>query len=295
MCEGVIHELQAFSVKARQFHRLAGLPKRQCQQLVLEGLHSLGENIATIAKELEVCNEARSSRAARLLHNVGKEEAGKFLLLIDAWRSPSSDQARIARQFRRAGDHLSKLIYAQVADYSIGSQGELLGAVDRHRQALHLDGPNDYDWIFRNALLMERETALYVDLVETEGGLSWWAPCDIALPMSVPDSVRLVQELLTTGLVSLEGLDALSSAWTEFDAHTDSHCSEWRARTEEALLQFPDNVVDGHWRPSARFVADRWPMPMVEVEIERVIVEVEALIEERKRRHDKEMRRQYGD
>lgn len=124
----------------------------------------------------EACNESSSFRAARLLRNVGREEAGKFLILIDAYRSPASDQAALSRQFGRAKDHLSKLVYAQVADYSIGSQSEMLSAVAKHRQALYLEGWNGYEEILRNELLMERESAMYTDLVDIDGELGWWEP-----------------------------------------------------------------------------------------------------------------------
>lgn len=283
------------AVKQRQFHRLAGLSRTERERLILEGLAAVGANVVAIATELEVCNEARAFRAARLLHNVGREEAGKFLVLIDGWRSADSDQAVMSRQFRRAGDHLCKLIYSQIADYSIGSQSELLSAVETHRQSLHLDGPNDVDWIYRNELLMEREGALYVDLVENEEDLSWWTPNDIELPYAVPRPMRLVQEILSTGLVSHDGATALRSAWAGFDAHSDSQSSEWTERTAEALRRLPErNVVDGRWRAGAWFVADRWPMPMVEIEIEQVSVGVEALAAERERRLDEELRREYG-
>lgn len=159
-------------MKTRQFRQLAGLSFNARLPLLVEGLEVIGANIAAIAAELEELGaRPATNRAARLLSNVGQEEAGKFLVLIDSCRSPSSDASTIACQFDRARNHLAKLIYAQIADYSIASQEELLGAVERHRQALHLDGPNDFDWIFQNELIAEREGALYVDLVESEGEL----------------------------------------------------------------------------------------------------------------------------
>ena len=97
-------------------------------------------------------------------------------MLIDAFRSPAAGPAELSRQFARAGQHLPKLIYAQIADYLIASQTELLAAVERHRPQLHLDGPNDFDWIFANELISERERMLYVDLIEDEDGLDWLAP-----------------------------------------------------------------------------------------------------------------------
>lgn len=123
-------------MKTRQFKRLAGLPLAKRVPLVVEGLAAIGANVTNLAIDLEQCNEAKAYRAARLLHNVAREEAGKFLVLIDAYRAPAADQATLSRQFSRAGDHLSKLLYAQMADYSIGSRKELHSAVTRQPGAL---------------------------------------------------------------------------------------------------------------------------------------------------------------
>src|SRR6266550_9060606 len=156
-------------MKTRQFRQLAGMSFKQRLPLLVRGLDAVAANVRRLAGERETCAEAGAHQAAELLRNVAREEAGKFLVLIDTCRAPVGDDATISRQFDRAGNHLAKLIYAQIADYSIASQPELLRAIDLHRQALYLDGPNDFDWIFPNELLAEREGALYVDLVESEG------------------------------------------------------------------------------------------------------------------------------
>src|ERR1039457_6349331 len=116
-------------MKTRQFKQLASKGFDARLPLLIEGLKAIAANVSRITGELEVCNGARAYRAAELLTNVGKEEIGKFLILIDSCRAPESDQATISRQFGRAGNHLAKLINAQIADYNIASQEELLRAV----------------------------------------------------------------------------------------------------------------------------------------------------------------------
>lgn len=274
-------------MKTKQFPQLAGLAPERRVSLVVEGLEAIGANVVKLAAELEQCGEAGAYRAARLLYNVGREEAGKFLVLIDAYRAPDAEPATISNQFKRAGDHLSKLLYAQVADYSIASQEELLRVVSGLRDERYLDGPTDCDWIFPNELLFERENALYVDLVDTEGELQWWVPHDEWRPEPVPRCMRLVQALLATGLVSSSGLEALPDAWTGFDPHQDSSCGEWARRTRHVLEAFPDhNIQDDGWSGTASFVADRWPMPMTQLDVSKRKVSVEELEAEREARHD---------
>ena len=283
-------------MKTRQFQQLAGVPRADRADLVLEGLRAIAENVGALASELKKCNEARALRAAELVYNAGREEAGKFLILIDVWRSPGAGQRVISRQFWRAGDHLSKLIYAQMADYSIASQAELLNAINRHRQGLYLDGPTDYDWIFRNDLLTERERALYVDLVDSEGSLEWWPPSDNEIELSIPFSMRLVTELMSTGLVAADGLRVLKDAWTGFDPHHDSHCQDWHERTLAALMAFPHkNFQDGKLTSSGSFVVTRWPMPMVELVIEMEKLTIQELQAQRETLHDAWLEEEFGE
>lgn len=282
-------------MKTRQFNRLAGLPRDRRRELVLEGLLDIGENVAILGDELERCNAARAFRAARLVHNAGHEEAGKFLVLVDVFRAPEAGQAAIARQFRRAGDHLSKLIYAQMSDYSIGSQSELVKAVDHHRKGLYLDGPNDYDWIFRNELLSERERALYIDLVDAEGSLQWWTPVDYEMPIPVPFSIRLVRDLMSTELLTPAGLEVLEEAWTGFDAQKECHCTEWQRRTEEALLTFPQaNESEGTLNASADFITRHWLMPMVELAVEIQKVSQDELVARREDAYQAWINEEFG-
>jgi AbiV family abortive infection protein len=282
-------------MKTRQFKQLAGKGFTQRLPLLIEGLAAIATNVRSIAAELNVCVDAQAYRAAKLLRNISREEAGKFLVLIDSCRAPGSDQATISRQFERAGNHLAKLIYAQVADYSIASQPELLRAIDGHRQALYLDGPNDYDWIFLNELIAERENALYVDLVESEGALGWSSPCNDDGLVTAPKSLRLVEEIMKTGIVSQPGFPVLQEAWRGFDPTADTHHNEWVRRSTAALEAFAaqHEVCDG-WDNIAGWVAYEWPMPMVAIDIKQVDVTAEELSKRREALHEARMMCEYG-
>jgi AbiV family abortive infection protein len=241
--------------------------------------------------------EAQLYTAAQLLANVAKEEAGKFLVLLDSCRAPDASDATISRQFGRAADHLAKLMYAEMVDYSIASQGELLRAIERHRQSLYLDGPNDHDWILRNELLAERESALYVDLMESEGILGWSAPYDAvsALDVTPSRSIGLVKALMEAGIISSGGLHFLRDAWSGFDAHQDTHYKDWAKRTELGLKAVAAVQSTGRdWLTAARRVVELWPMPMVELDVEEGRVSVQEMVERRARLQDEWLARELG-
>lgn len=282
-------------MKTRQFRQLAGKGLTQRLPLLIEGLAAIATNVRSIAAELNVCVDAQAYRAATLLRNIGREEAGKFLVLIDTCRTPGSDQRTISDQFGRAGDHLAKLIYAQLVEYSIASQRELVSAIERLRQERYLDGPNDYDWIFLNQLIAERENALYVDLVESEGVLGWSSPRNDVRLVTAPKSVRLVDAIMKTGIVSQPGLTVLQEAWRGFDPMADTHHEEWVQRSTAALEAFAAQyeVCDG-WDTIAGWVAYEWLMPMVGIDINQVDVRADELSKRREALHEAWMMRELG-
>lgn len=113
--------------------------------------------------------------------------------------------------------------------------------------------------------------------------------------VAAPASVRLVQALLTTGLVTPTGLKALQDAWRGFDPLAESHCREWAERTRRALQAFPDdNVEEDQWTANAWYVADQWPMPLVEFDLDEAKVNVGALVAQRQQRYEAEMMWEYG-
>ncbi|MDQ2959803.1 MAG: AbiV family abortive infection protein [Candidatus Dormibacteraeota bacterium] len=269
-------------MKARQFRQLANKTFAQRLPLLIEGLEALTVNLDRLAADFDLSVHAKAYRAAEMVRNVAREEGGKFLILIDSCRAPDSSPQQLSRQFARAGNHLAKLIYDQIADYSIASQDELLRAVEKHRQQLHLDGPDDYNWILPNELIAERESILYVDLVESEGALGWSYPLEAQEPLGLPKSIRLVDSLRKTGMISPPGLTALQDAWGGFDSAADTHYAEWARRTTEALSATASgHSVDEEWSAAARSVVDIWPMPMVAIDIEMVEVNAAELTERR--------------
>jgi AbiV family abortive infection protein len=266
-------------MKSRQFKQLGGLAQRHRLPLLVQGLEAVAANVRRIAADRVICAEAGAHYAAELLRNLGREEAGKFLVLIDTCRAPASPPATISHQFDRAGSHLAKLIYSHIADYSIASQSELLRAVETHRQRLFLDGPNDFDWIFPNELIAEREGMLYVDLVDSEGKLGWSNPPDHAWPLDLPRSIQLVNALSETGIISTTGLLVLQDAWRGFDPHTQTQYWEWAKRSTAAFDAL--TAETGPITDAVSLAIELWPMPMVELDLTMVDVSPQEMVKRR--------------
>lgn len=263
--------------------------------MLIEGLTRIGESVGVMAREIELADDAEAPTAARVLRNVCREEAGKFLLLLDLYRMPKISQGQMSTHLHRAGDHLAKLLYAQMADFAIGDRREMSRAIETYRASHYLDGPNDVDWIWRNELLAEREGALYTDLVDMEGDLEWWTPGDLSW-VTVPKSILLVQALAGTGVVSKEGFQALRDAWVDFDHESDSRWDDWSSRTKTVLEGLSDDVVPDPdtWGSHASFAVQEWPMPLIGFDLSKREVGLEELSRARDAKYEAFLRAEYG-
>lgn len=282
-------------MKSRQFRQLASGPKDRRRRLLIEGLNAIAEHVANLANQAEAANEAQAFHAAKLVTNVATEEAGKFLLLLDGHRVQIG-QKELGDHYHRAGDHLAKLLYAQMADYRIADYAELVEAVNRHRRRFHLDGPNEVDFIMPNDLISRRETPMYVDLIDAEGTLEWWTSYPEDWGVLPGTAINLVLWIAESGLVSSEGLDALQSGWCDFDPASEDHCQDWAKRTRSALMTLFDNVSYGDdltrlaWR-----IADEWPMPMVSLDLsEDDSMKIRDMQDARRRHEERQLAEWYG-
>jgi AbiV family abortive infection protein len=251
-------------VKTRQFHRLHNLPAARRFEMLSEGLDHLHTQIERFANELDRCGTVDMVQASVLLRSVAREEAGKFFILVDSCRTDQRNHAAITDHLRAAGQHLPKLIAAQVADYSIGSQQEMLGAIDLHRQQYHLDGPNGADFIMPNFLTTERENALYVDLVDYDGELEWVGPDErLWGAETVPKPVRLVLALHQIGVTTPPGLELMNEVWSTFDPTANTNNSHWAALNASFVERLdPDSDPE-----VVRATIRHWPRPLVGLDI----------------------------
>jgi hypothetical protein len=161
-------------VRPRSTHFIASLPKTERLPAIAEGLRLVAEHALGMESAAASQTGPFSERAAAAIRVISDEEAGKFLILLDAVRSTLGDQQTLAKQLGRCGDHLAKGIYERMVTLRPATFGELVGYIDDLRASHYLDGPNDVDWIFANRIETEREERLYVDYVKTDEGPEMW-------------------------------------------------------------------------------------------------------------------------
>ena len=221
-------------------------------------------------------DEIGDSLAAKILLAIAREEAGKFLVLLDAARVPYDDRVRMTSQLKRAGHHLAKSLYVEMADVCAAT----LSGVERYlaeaRRSHYLDGPNDADWIFRNRALAEREDLMYVDYQETDEGFHWHRPSvsQFGTRMYVSQVCHLVADMHAAGFCDPAGLEVINRVWKGVvptngsHGSDDTHWQDIKRRNTYTLEQvLTAGVVAEIEEGASHRIVNHWTFPLHSLEL----------------------------
>lgn len=272
-------------MQPRATARLAQLSDADFLVAVADGLRHIGswiDDLERWANQLATGDAA----GADVLRVTADEEAGKFLILVDAVRSPRTHKTW-SRQLKRCHDHLAKGIYSEACDYRPPTYGDLLEYVRPLRFSHYLDGPNDVDWIFRNQIEARREERLYVDYVSTDEGEEWLVPNrdDHLSSSSLPSAaVQTVGALRKAGTTSPEGLRVLADVWRPLTVEPAMRYSELTSAISETLAVLRDRgCADELGDGDAAVLVDRWPFPLYSADLSLIDADLDALREQQRR------------
>lgn len=96
-------------MRARAFADLSQLSDPDFFQEISEGLQLIARNVGAIDADSRTLVEADRGRGARILHAFAAEEAGKYLILLDAVRCPRVPPERFVAQLHKANHQASMI------------------------------------------------------------------------------------------------------------------------------------------------------------------------------------------
>src|SRR5262249_12414423 len=139
--------------------------------------------------------------------------------------------------------------------------GQVIEYVDRERRSHYFDGPEGVEWLFRNTIIDNRESFLYVDYIENNGRFEWRRPAQSVLlflhesgPPPVPRLLALLHTMHEGGLLSADSLRALGEVWRDQVLEVGTHWSSYLTINEEFLRRrAPHVTLDEN---AQRYVAD---------------------------------------
>ena len=255
---------------------------------VAKGLEHIVNNAQEFYADSEILAAQLRGPSSRVLRTIAEEEAAKYLILIDAVRCHKQSKD-FTRQLGRFYCHLSRGIYACVAIGQSPTFGELRSWVAEECKSLFLDGPEGYDYIYRNRILDRRESRMYVDYQRLEDGEHIWSVprhhdegMALSLKGVIPPILATVLSLNKAGFASPQGLKLLADIWRPIsmvDTTTRSELKKFNRNTcEEAdrrsLPGARDNEVSA-------CLIHKWQFPMYSLDMRLIEVSEDELKKQR--------------
>ncbi|MEW6669677.1 MAG: hypothetical protein AB1512_31090 [Thermodesulfobacteriota bacterium] len=279
-------------MKAKAIKDLNQLSDADLVVQVSEGLTLISEHITAIEDEVRFLAEQNRKCAFNILDAVLKEEAAKFLILLDAIRCQRVPPDNFTKQLARFNDHLAKGIYSLVYRFRPTTFKEIREAIEMECQEYYLDGPEGFDWIFRNEILQTREEQLYVDYIESDGEHIWLSPKRYyrqdmygSTFYLVPDVFEVASALYNAGCTSPKSLLCIANIWRSIEV-TDN--LTW-VQLRELNLKTPEEIekiglLNTQEEKYIHTIIDKWLFPLHTVDIRILKVDRERLREIREER-----------
>lgn len=271
-------------MRPRAFADLTQLSGPKFFRAVSEGLGHIARNVSAIDADSRRLALEKQGRGSRILNAFATEEAGKFLILLDAVRCPPLPEERFVAQFRKANEHLAKGLYAEANNIRPIDFAEVKHWVVRQSQEFFLDGPNGVDWIFRNHMTHSRENALYVDYVATQEGHYWDVPGDLdeCVSSDSPAAVRMVLAISEAGMSGAMALQVIADIWRATPILDEMDVHELRRLNNFTLSELSrlGHLLERPSRDYSMIAAD-WFFPLYDLPLKEVKVKSSDLVAER--------------
>lgn len=257
------------------------------------GLAQLGRSVMALAADAELLTEARRFQGAAVLQGFADEEAAKALILLDIARCGWTDAASVSSCMAAFYNHLSRGLYAEVYAGRPADLEDIRKYVDALRRQFYLDGPTGIDWVFRNSVIDDRETALYVDYVQTQEGECYWTGPETRAAIDDWSHmreyrpgmvVRLVAAMSRLGLLTEMGLQVTREVWAGNSVDVDSMKSSDLLALNEAVVEALFNrgaAPEDADHVDVIDVIQRWTFPLSSLDLTEEKVKPKDLVEAR--------------
>lgn len=225
---------------------------------------------------------AEHNRGAAILEGHAVEEVAKILILVDIVRCPQKLRpSRIGSMMTWFYDHLARLIYIDAQSWKPMNVKQLQEYVDDSRRSHSLEGMVG-EYILPNWTTWPRESLLYADIVTYEDGEPAWNEPDILVPeldCYSRSPWRVCQALRDVGAFTRDGLEILSSVWSQTEFKDSQDFENAGTLTGEMLLALDRAglVTDAADTEQVGILYDQWQMPMYHIEFSRIGVSLDEL------------------
>jgi len=276
-------------MKAKAIKDLCQLTDADLFKEVSEGIDLIIDHASQVEKDAKFLAEHKKKCGLNILKAIIKEEAAKFLILLDAIRCTKVPPEKFTKQLQRFNDHLAKGIYSLVYDTRPAHFKEIHELVESECHEYYLDGPNDVDWIFRNEILQKREEHIYVDYIESDGDHFWltrkrYYHPDISpiIFYATPKILEVAYALWKIGCTKPDSLSIIAEQWRTVEISDDSSWQEIRKLNHHTLEKLASkNLIIEQPDSVHSTIIDNWLFPLHSLDIRIIKVDKSHLKEAR--------------
>ena len=259
---------------------LANLSRTEQLDLIAEGLPILMKSAVDLLEASKTLD--KHDRPATIIEGHAMEEVAKILILSDIVRCPPNlRSSRIGPMMRWFYDHLARNIYVEAQRWKPMDVQQLQEYVNGDRRSHYLEGEFG-EYIFPNWTTWSRESTLYADVVTNEDGQPTWNAPVATAPLSSnhePPAWQLCQALSDFGVFTRQGLEILSSVWSQTEFVDNQHWEETQRLTHEMLssLDEADLITSAARKDQLQILYHRWQLPMYDIDFRRIDVPLTEL------------------
>jgi len=282
-------------VKPKKLSLLAQVKKAERFPIIAEGLRRLAENVEALTADAEILHDRERYRAGGILTSLAAEEAAKAMMLLDLTRIGWDNNETTDEVLKWWYNHLARGLYVRAYDGKPASLRELREYMDFSRRERYLDGPNDVDWLFPNAISHHREAPLYVDYLQNEDGTgSWASPADYASgyldgfssPPPQPMIISVLSSMSAAGFLTVNGLTATRHAWEGVEIDDETHWTVVEGLNRATLENFyrdppPTLPTDPALVAALRSLVDGWVFPLTGLNMSETKVSLQEIAQQR--------------
>lgn len=272
---------------------------------VAEGMKLCIRNATSFLRDVRWLARCHRNRSAGILTTMAHEEIAKYLILLDAVRCPRQAHEQRRDQLLNFNDHLAKGLYVLLYNRFPNTLAAVRLWAEEARATYYLDGPNDVDWIFYNAILNEREQSIYVDYIATDKGEgpSYWHRPNTLLPF-IPGGGGVVYRqkahivascLHAAGFSSPQALATVADTWRKEVFDDARGWDDLRTLNWETLCQLDSSgLLLRHSAAIICPIVNDWLFPLYNVKLSRKLSKEEKSIEENRLKGLRERRDKWS-
>lgn len=268
----------------RAVYELAQLADKELFGEISQGLRTVVGNALNLWRTSKVLFRHDRRQGCEILRLFAEEEASKFFILIDVVRCPRQERYLLKQQLNYFYDHLAKGIYTQHYESVPADFREVKGYVENFRQAHFLDGPEGFEYIYKNTILDRREELLYTNYVRSDNGCYWVNPRRTLIVPSwetEPEILRTARLMCRMGFANPNSLEQIAIQWRKFPLNDTTHWGEIRNQNYETIKTLQElGLIRETNTADVEIVLDRWNFPLYPLNLRQL--PEENLVEVRK-------------